>query len=249
MALPAASAIRAMNLEELESFVAANVSRLGEEEALAALGNRYASTAICQRIAQTPRLTAYYTVRKAVVAHRQTPLAAALKFVHYLYWADLTRMSVDVRIPPQVRRAMDHQLLNRISKLALGEKISVSRLCSREVASVLLRDPDAKVFAAVLSNARLTEDDILATIATGRCTPDQLRVISNDRKWSFRLGVRKALVLNPATPRAVAATQLRHLSANDLAQLRSNPSISLFLKRCIDRLTDSQPTDTESVPS
>lgn len=246
--LPPASAIRAMNLEQLEELVAASVARFGEEEALAALANRYASTQVCQRIAQTPRLTSFYTVRKAVVAHRQTPLAAALKFVHYLYWADLSRMSLDVRIPAQVRRAMDNQLIGRVSKLALGEKISIARLCSREVSSVLLRDPDPKVFAAVLSNARLTEDDVVAKIATGRCTPDQLRVISNDRKWSFRLPVRRALVLNPDTPRAIAATQLRHLSSNDLRQLHSNPSVSLFLKRCIERLLEPQPTDTQTVP-
>lgn len=247
--LPGATAIRAMNLEELESFVGSSAERFGEDEALAVLANRFCSSQLCQRIAQAPRLTSFYTVRKALVAHRQTPLASALKFVHYLYWADLSRMSIDVRVSPQVRRAIDHQLVNRVTKLALGEKIAIARLCSREVAQVLLRDPDPKVFAAVLTNPRLSEDDVVAKIATGACTTEQLRVISNDRKWSYRLPVRKALVLNPETPRAIAATQLRHLSKVDLRQLRTNPSISLFLKRCIERLLDAQPTDTQPLPS
>jgi hypothetical protein len=137
----------------------------------------------------------------------------------------------------------------RVVKLALGEKIVIAKLCSREVAAVLLRDPDPKVFAAVLSNPRLSEDEVVAKIATGACTPDQLRVIADDKKWSFRRAVRKALVLNPDSPRAVAATQLRHLSRRDLFELNRDPALSLFLKRCIQRLLERQPTDTQPLPS
>ena len=55
-------------------------------------------------------------------------------------------------------------------------------------------------------------------------------------KWSYRYAVRLALVLNPATPRAAAASQLRYLRRKDLARIHANPATSVYLRRCIERL-------------
>ena len=63
-----------------------------------------------------------------------------------------------------------------------------------------------------------------------------LRLLAEDRKWAYRYAIRKALVLNPKTPRAAAATQLRYLSRKDLRHIHSNPEISVYVKRCIERL-------------
>ena len=200
------------------------------------LANRFCTSAVCQKIAQNARLTSYYSVRETLVAHRATPLTQALKFVHYLYWNDLLRLSTNVRIAPPVRKAIDQQLLNKAAQMTLGEKITTARICSREVAKALLFDPDAKVFAALLNNARLTEDDLVYAIATGRCTKEQLRLLGDDRKWSYRSSMRKALVLNPGTPRAVAASQLRHLTRFERRALLGNPKISVYLRRCLERM-------------
>ena len=37
-------------------------------------------------------------MRLRLVAHKQTPQAHAVKLIHYLYWADLVRLGVDVKI-------------------------------------------------------------------------------------------------------------------------------------------------------
>jgi hypothetical protein len=209
---------------------------------LAVLANRFCNAAICQRVALNPRLTAYYSVRERLVAHPATPHAHAMKFVHYLYWNDLLRMSTNVRIAPSVRRAIDLQLLNKIAQMTLGERISMARTCSREVAKALLFDPSARVFAALLNNPRLNEDDLVYAIGTGRCSAEQLRLVSEDRKWSYRLTVRRALVLNPGTPRAIAASQLRHFTRQERERLMTNPSLSLYLRRCIERMEEERET-------
>lgn len=243
-----AAQIRAFDREALDAYLASN-AKLGESEALAVLANRHCTPEMCAAIAMQPHLTAHGSVRVKLVAHRQTPQTHALKFVHYLTWNDQVRLSTDVRVPPVVRKAIDTSLLARISKMTLGQKVAVARTCGREVAAALLRDPDAKVFAALLNNARLAEDDLVARIASGGVTDDQLRLIANDRKWSYRHPVRMALVLNPGTPRAVAATQLRHLKRSDLRELYYNPNLSTFLKRCIEALVFKQPSETETLPS
>jgi hypothetical protein len=234
------SLIRSADRDTLVAYVEANLRSLTEQEALDVLGNRFCVGRICQQIAQDPRLTSFYSVRERLVAHRQTPLGHALRLVHYLFWPDLLHLSTDVLVPPPVRRAIDNQLVNKLVKMTLGEKVTMARSCSREVLNALLFDPNEKVFHSLLNNPRMTEDDLVMLIASQRATAEQLRLIGNDRKWSFRYGVRKALVLNPATPRAVAATQLRFLKQRDLDELLANPQTSIFLRRCIERMRGNE---------
>ncbi len=221
--------------EQLER-VMDDVSMLLEDEALAILENPYVTPRICSAIAQSQRLAAFYSVRLKLVAHRQTPLPHAVKFVHYLYWFDLLRLSRDVRIPTPVRRAIETLLLNGVDKLSLGERISSARGCSSALIRVFLFDPHPKVFEALLVNSRLREDDLLLLANSDRATKEQLQMIADDPRWSYRYPIRKALVLNPHTPRSAAASQLRYLSKRDLQLIHANPDTSVFLRKCIDRM-------------
>src|SRR3978361_968541 len=103
----AIEAIRRFSSTELAAFVAANASSLLEDEALALLDNVHCTAAICGTLARNQRLTAFYSVRLRLVRHRATPLTHAVKLVHYLHWPDLLRLSVDVTVQAQVRRAID----------------------------------------------------------------------------------------------------------------------------------------------
>ncbi len=230
------TSLKSLSREQLARFVEENVAALTEDEVLAILQNAYVSQQILTKIVQTERLVAYYAVRMRLVAHRQTPQAHAVKFVHYLYWFDLLRLSIDVTIPAPVRRAIDTQLLLRVEKLSLGERISSARRCGAALIKVFLTDPHPRVFESLLINKRVREDDILSLASSTRATPEQLRMIAEDAKWSYRYSVRKALVLNPNTPRAAAASQLRYLSARDRERIHANPQTSVYLRRCIERL-------------
>jgi hypothetical protein len=228
--------IKALSREALAAFVADNLNHCFEEEALAILDNRYVTPQICQQIARSQRLTAFYSVRLRLVALRQTPQAHAVKLVHYLYWFDLLRLSVDVKVPPTVRRAIDQLLLTNVNKLSVGERVTSARRCNGTLAKALMFDPELTVFEALLTNPRLREEDLVVLASSPRAAPEQLRLLSYDRKWSYRYAIRKALVLNPLTPRAAAASQLRHLRRTDLRAILGNPSTSTYLRRCIERL-------------
>ena len=91
--------IQHLQREALDVFVTENVGMLLEDEVLAVLENRNVTPQILGRIAQSPRITGYHSVRVRLVAHRQTPQAHAVKLVHYLYWIDLLNLSVDVQVP------------------------------------------------------------------------------------------------------------------------------------------------------
>lgn len=235
---PSRAAIKSLPREDLSIFVKENVRTFLEDEALAVLDNPYVTPAICQAIALTQRLTAFYSVRLKLVAHRATPLAHATKLVHYLYWSDLIHLSVDVKIPAPVRRAIDTILVNRVDKLTLGERIASAKRCSQALIKAFLFDPDPKVFEALLINQRVREDDLLIVANSNRATAEKLRMLATDYKWSNRYAIRKALVMNPITPRAAAASQLRFLTWRDLRMIHNHPATSTYLRRCIERLQD-----------
>lgn len=231
------SDIKSLSRDELAAFLAAIGISLLEDEALAVLDNPNCGGPICQAIARTLHLTAFYSVRFRLVQHRATPLAEAVKLVHYLYWPDLLRLSVDVTVPAQVRRAVEGQLLLRVDKLSLGEKIAAAKRCSATLIRVFLFDPDPKVFVALLVNQLLREEDLLLLAGSESATAEKLQLLAADRKWSFRSAIRRALVMNPATPRSAAASQLRYLSQRDLHIIHEHPTTSTYLRRCIERLS------------
>lgn len=222
--------------DELLQFVQENVRHLLEDEALAILDNPYVTPSICQQIAQNQRLTGFYSVRLKLVANRHTPQAHAVKFVHYLFWSDLVRISVDVKVSAPVRRAIDTILVNKIDKLTLGERITIAKRCSHALIKELLFDPDPKVFEALLINQRVREDDVLLVAGSDRASAAQLLLLANDPKWSYRYPVRKALVMNPRTPRSAAASLLRSLTPRDLRMIHANPQTTIYVRRCIERL-------------
>jgi hypothetical protein len=233
------SAFSNLSRRELEQLVSEKVRTLSEDEALAVLDSPYAGPEVCGTIARNQRLTGFYSIRLRLVGHRQTPQAHSVKLVHYLYWFDLLRLSTDVLVPAPVRRAIDTQLLLRVSKLALGQKVSSARLCGPALIPVLLSDPHPRVFEALLVNKRLSEEHLLAAAASPDMTPEKLQVLAADSRWSWRRSIRLALVNHPATPRSIAATQLRHLSRTDLRRIHSRPQTSVYLRRCIERLLEN----------
>ena len=76
--------------------------------------------------------------------------------------------------------------------------MSSAKRCSAALIKVFLFDNDPKVFAALLLNQRLREDDLLLLATSTEASAEKLALIAGHRKWSFRYAVRKALVLNAA---------------------------------------------------
>src|SRR5437764_9223424 len=169
--LTPARTLRKRDKEELAALMDRGVSALTEDDALSIIDHPFVTSAIIQKIAHDPRLSSFYAVRLKLVAHPKTPQMYAAKLVHYLHWPDLVRLSVDVMVPAPVRRAIDTQLLARVTELTLGQRISSARRCSQALIKHFLFDPDPKVFLAPLVNQHLREDQLLALIASAPASP------------------------------------------------------------------------------
>jgi hypothetical protein len=90
---------------------------------------------------------------------------------------------------------------------------------SREQRSVLVRDPNRLVAAAVLSSPKLTETEIEAFARMVNVSDEVLRTIGTARTWTRNYGVVTALARNPKTPPAISMPLVGRLNERDLRLL------------------------------
>lgn len=110
-------------------------------------------------------------------------------------------------------------------ELTLGHRKWQARGSRREVLDRLLHDPEPEVVPILLGNPRLVERDVVLLAARRPAQPEVQWQVFESPKWIARYAVKRALVLNPWTPTELAIRLLAFLNAQDLALVRSSPSI------------------------
>ncbi|MBA3457968.1 MAG: hypothetical protein H0T42_33100 [Deltaproteobacteria bacterium] len=115
--------------------------------------------------------------------------------------------------------------------LTLGERKSLARTHRREDLLLLVRDPHPAVVAIFLDNPYVTEADVVRIAALRPAVPDSLAKIAAHPKWSVRHPVKRALVMNPATPLADAIRIATTLRAGELAELAADPQLPEALRQ------------------
>jgi hypothetical protein len=129
---------------------------------------------------------------------------------------------------PSVPVADEGDTRSRVSRLAsmgVMEKMKVAMRGSREERSVLIRDPNRIVAAAVLSSPKLTEQEVESIAKMANVTEEVLRVIGTTRAWTKNYTITAGLVRNPKTPIAISLTLLGRLTDRDAKLLTTDRNV------------------------
>lgn len=116
-------------------------------------------------------------------------------------------------------------MLQRIQKLSVSEKIHLALMGGREIRSILLRDPNKEVVLRVLENPRITEVEIELLTKSRAVSEEILRKITTKREWMKNYNIIMGLVTNPKTPAGIAVTLVDALKTKDLAVLSNNRNV------------------------
>ena len=128
---------------------------------------------------------------------------------------------------PEVR---SQNILQRIQKLTVSEKIQLALRGGKEIRTILLRDPNKEVCLTVLENPKLTDTEV-ELIARSRSIPDEaLRKITKKKEWMKKYNVMLALLTNPKLPTGIALPLVNELKTKDLALLEKNRNVSEGLR-------------------
>lgn len=128
-----------------------------------------------------------------------------------------------------VQGDVDEQTLLSEGQIRLLPPSVKLRLCTGagvRLRNFLVRDPNPYVAKSVLQLSSFTGSEV-ARIARSRTVQDEvLETIANDRRWSRKYQVRRALVSNPKTPVGIALKLLPGIAPRDLKELRRDRNIS-----------------------
>ncbi len=149
------------------------------------------------------------SIRRALAQHPKTPRHVSLPLLRLLFTFDLMEVTLAPGTPPDIKRASEEALMNRLEGISTGEKISLARRGSARIAGALLMDSGPRVMQTAIDNARLTEAGVIKAVRNSGASAAFIHAVCNHAKWSLRREVRLALLRNEHTPLAYAVTYVR----------------------------------------
>lgn len=106
-----------------------------------------------------------------------------------------------------------------IAKMGFTQRLKAAVKGTREMRSILVRDPNKMIAAAVLSSPKLSQPEVESIARMTSVSEEVLRVIGTNRAWTKNYAVILALVKNPKTPLAMSLNMMGRLNDRDLQQL------------------------------
>jgi hypothetical protein len=201
------------------------------EAARQALRNPFIGPESIELLFDSAHLRRSYDFQRDVAVHPRTPELLALRLVPTLFWRDLTRLGLDTRIRPLVRRAAEQRIIDHVAEMAAGERIAIARQASPAVLARLRFDPNPRVVAALLENPRLTEGALLPLASNDNAAPAVLETLARDQRFGVRYPIRLALSRTPRLPVQIALSNLVGLRKSAVAAGGADPRISSLVRQ------------------
>ena len=203
------------------------------ELAAVSLARRGTAT-VASRIYHSQRWFSRPRIREALLACPAAPAAAQLEALGSLRsFAKLLEVLSSPRIRHlEVKAKARSRLRGLFQTLSQGEKLAAVRTGGRSLLRQLWTDffRDEPLVLRCLREKRLDEGTVLE-IARSKIAPRRaLEEIGNNAAWAASYPIRLALVMNPKTPRPIAARLLQRLKPADRKMLRKNMAISAALR-------------------
>lgn len=181
--------------------------------------NPFVDGEILTELASVRTLTRSPAAKAAIAAHARTPEAISTRFLPHLFWRHLLDISVNGKLRLSVRRVAERHLIERLPRLALGERIALARRASPAALGALLKTEEAGVLTAALDNPRAKEEVFMPLLRGAETSPQALALIAGHPRWRGRYEIRLALCRQPRTPFQHLQDLLPGLRRDDLKEL------------------------------
>lgn len=140
----------------------------------------------------------------------------------------------------EIRVKKTENLLQKIKKLTVGERVHLAMKGGKEVRSILLKDSAKEVVKKVLENPRMTESEVEMITKSRSVSEDVLRIISKKKDWMKNYTIMHGLVSNPKTPAGIAMDFVKHLTVHDLDLIEKNKNVSQAVRALAKKLVKTK---------
>lgn len=107
----------------------------------------------------------------------------------------------------------------RLAKMSFSERLKAAVKGSREMRSILIRDPNKLIASSVLSSPKLAEPEVEAFAKMQNVSDDVLRIIGSNRAWLKNYTIVHSLTKNSKCPLTLSMSLMQRLNDSDLARL------------------------------
>lgn len=203
------AAIHSLSTEVLDS--AAADPTLTIDLALALLKRSDLLPGVLEQLSKNNSVMKSRKLKLALVQHPATPRHVSLPMLRHLFTFDLMQVALTPVVPADVKRAANDVLVTRMETVSVGQRLTLARRASGQVAGRLLLNAEARVIHAALENSRLTEAMVVKALMRSAAPAALVEKVSHHAKWSLRREICIALLRNEKTPLARALEFARSL--------------------------------------
>ena len=133
-------------------------------------------------------------------------------------------------------------ILQRVSKLNVGQRIKLGFIGSREERAILIRDTARLVQNAVLSSPKVTDAEVESFAGSKNLQENVFREIARQRRFLKLYPVVRNLVNNPKCPLDISLTLIKTLMVYDLKSLRHNKNVPDTIRKIAAKLYTEKAT-------
>jgi len=213
-------------------------SRFTGDLALALLQRHDLPPEVLEALARNRETLKDRKVLAAIVTHPRTPRYVWLPMLRHLFTFELMKISLMPMAAADLKMSAEQAILARGENISSGERISLAKQGSGQLASALLCDSDARVVEAALNNPRLTEAGVTRSL-NGEREEHTVTAIATHPKWSLRVEVKLALLKQQNLPLARAIAICDRLTAPDcrlaLENSRLPENVKNYLQQKMER--------------
>ncbi|HUE85644.1 MAG TPA: hypothetical protein VMO26_06155 [Vicinamibacterales bacterium] len=121
-------------------------------------------------------------------------------------------------------------MVQKLASMTVPQKVKAAMKGTREMRSVLIRDPNKLVALSVLSCPKVTETEVESFARMGSVSEDVLRTIGHTRTWVKSYNIVMALVKNAKTPVAMSLNMLNRLNESDVRRISIDRNVPEALR-------------------
>jgi len=121
-------------------------------------------------------------------------------------------------------------VVQRLASMGFTDRLKAAVKGSREMRSILVRDPNKMIAVAVLSSPKVNDSEIESYARAANVSEDVLRVIAGNRAWTKNYSVVVALTKNAKTPLALSMNMMSRLNDRDLSVLSMDRNVPEALR-------------------
>ncbi|MEO8602536.1 MAG: hypothetical protein ABI629_08175 [bacterium] len=116
-------------------------------------------------------------------------------------------------------------LAMQIQMMAVGQRLKLAMKGNRDARMILLRDSSRMVQRFVLTNPRITDEEVVGLCKNRSIEREMLDLICRRKEWTSNYQVKLALATNPKTPLVIATRLVPTLLPRDLRALAKSKNV------------------------